>query len=164
MLPNQMLTPDSLQRFMHLQGIAGELLFLKEPTPTVETAAKAAGTHPDRIVKSILFLVNQQPVLTISSGLARIDMRRLACYYQVGVIKIKLASPDTVLQLSGFQVGALPPFGHLKPLPTLLDSQVLLYSEVFAGGGADNVLLRLSPSEILRVTQAKVIELTTGKE
>ncbi len=39
-------------------GIAGEIVMLDSPTPTVETAAQAAGADPESIVKSLLFLID----------------------------------------------------------------------------------------------------------
>ena len=53
----------------------------------------------------------------------------------------------------------MPPFGHLQRLPTLVDPLVLQQPEVYAGGGAENALLRLSPQELLRATQAEVVPL-----
>jgi prolyl-tRNA editing enzyme YbaK/EbsC (Cys-tRNA(Pro) deacylase) len=56
-------------------------------------------------------------------------------------------------------VGAMPPFGHRQPLMTLIDPKVLDSAESYAGGGAENVLVRLNPKEILRATHAKVLDL-----
>lgn len=38
--------------------------------------------------------------------------------------RVKLASPESVLQISGFPVGSVPPFGHRTPVPVLLDASV----------------------------------------
>lgn len=162
----QKLTTNDLEAFMHEQGIAGEILHLQVPTPTVETAARAVGTQVERIVKSILFMIEGQPVLAITCGTSYVDQRAIAAKYAVGRKRVKLASAETVLEISGYEVGAMPPFGHLRRLPTLLDGGVLEQPEVYAGGGAENALVRLSPAEILRVTQAHVMDLAqrVGKE
>jgi Cys-tRNA(Pro) deacylase len=139
--------------------IAGEILRLDVPTPTVNDAAAAVGTQPHQIVKSILFLVNDQPVLAIASGNNRIDQRKIAGVYGVGKKKVKLAGPEMVLDFSGFEVGAMPPFAHQESIPTLLDKRVLEQPVVYAGGGAENVLLRLLPEDISRVTDAQVMDL-----
>ncbi len=156
---DQALSPVDLNDYMRNHNISGEIIFLDTPTPTVETAAKAVGSQPDSIVKSILFLIDGSPALAIACGQAHIDRRTLATLYGVGRKKVKLADPQTVLQLTGFQVGAMPPFGHHTPLPTLLDWRVLENPEVFAGGGAENALLRLAPQDLSRATKAKVIDL-----
>ena len=154
-----MLTPNDIQVFMDEQDIAGEILRLEVPTPTVDDAAVAVGTQPRQIVKSILFLVEDQPVLAIACGNDRIDRRIIAGIYGVGRKKVKLAGPEIVLDVSGYEVGAMPPFAHRGRIPTLIDRRVLEQPVVYAGGGAENMLLRLSAEDILKVTEAQVMDL-----
>jgi prolyl-tRNA editing enzyme YbaK/EbsC (Cys-tRNA(Pro) deacylase) len=153
------LTPTDLEAYMQAHGITGEILRLETPTPTVETAAQAVGTHPENILKSILFLVGEKPVLAISSGLAFVERRAIAALYGVGRKRVRLAAPGLVSELTGYEVGAMPPFGHRQALATLLDRCVLDLSEAYAGGGAENALLHIAPVEILRVTGAQVLDL-----
>lgn len=160
----QQLTSTDLEAFMQEKDIPYEILHLDVPTPTVETAAQAVGARVEYIVKSILFLIENQPVLTVTNGTAYVDRRAIANLYNVGRKRVKLASAEIVLSMCGYEVGAMPPFGHLRKLPTLLDRCVLEQPEVYAGGGAENVLVRLSPEDILRVSQAQVIDLVEGAE
>lgn len=153
------LGPDDLQAYMQHNNIPGDILHLGVPTPTVAAAAQAVGTAPDQIVKSILFLVDRHPVLAVTCGQMVVDQRVLAGLYQVGRKKVKLATPEQVLQETGFEVGAMPPFGHHTPLPTWMDVRLLAQSEVFAGGGAENALVKLKPDDILQATGAQVIDL-----
>lgn len=148
-----------LGEYMQAYGIVGEILHLDVPTPTVETAAQAVNATPEQIIKSILFVVDGKPVLAIACGTANINRRAIADLYQVGKKRVKLASPEMVLEISGYEVGAMPPFGHLQPLVTLIDPRVLDLPEAYAGGGAENALLRLDPQEILRATSGTVRDL-----
>lgn len=148
-----------LQAYMRAHGVQGEILHLEVPTPTVETAAQAVNARPEQIIKSILFIIDDQPVLAIACGLATIGRRAIADLYGVGRKRVKLATPERVLEISGYEVGAMPPFGHRQPLSTLIDPRVLEQSEAYAGGGAENALVRLNPQAIQRVTQAKILDL-----
>ena len=154
-----MLTPGDIQAYLEEQGILGEILVLEVPTPTVEDAASAVGTTPQQIVKSILFIVVDKPVLAISCGTDRVDRRAIAGVFGVGRKKVKLASPEIMLEVSGYEVGAMPPFAHRQKIKTLLDQRVLQQPVVYAGGGAENALLRLSPEDILLATNAQVMDL-----
>jgi len=156
---NEVFGPSHLAVFMQENDIPGEILELDEPTPTVETAAAAVGCQPDQIVKSLLFFVRDEPVLAITSGPAHIERRSIAAHYQVGRKKVKLADPQTVLAETGFGVGAMPPFGHYSPLPTLIDQRVLEKKQVYAGGGSDQALLHISPQAILAATQGTILDL-----
>ena len=158
-MPTANLGIDELSLYMQAYSIPGEILHLSTPTPTVETAAQAVGTSVDQIIKSILFMVDQQPVLAIACGLSSINSRAIANLYGVGRKRVKLASPATVLEISGYEVGAMPPFGHRQPLATLIDRRVLDFTDAYAGGGAENAILHLNPQDILRVTGAKVLDL-----
>jgi prolyl-tRNA editing enzyme YbaK/EbsC (Cys-tRNA(Pro) deacylase) len=150
---------EELKMYMQTHDIRGEFVRLEVPTPTVETAAQAVGTSPDQIIKSILFLVDSHPVLAIACGFSNIQRRVIADFYGVGKKKVKLADSDTVLQVSGYEVGAMPPFGHRQRLNTVIDRRVLDLPSAYAGGGAENVLLQLKPQDILQVTGATVLDL-----
>lgn len=154
------LGPEDVQAFMAANSIPGEILFLEVPTPTVETAAQAVGTQPDQILKSILFLVKEQAVLAITCGTQPVERRAIAELYGVGRKQVKLTPPEAVLEIAGYEVGAMPPFAHRQSLTTLIDPRVLEHQVVYAGGGAENALLRISPQEILRGVHARVVDLT----
>jgi prolyl-tRNA editing enzyme YbaK/EbsC (Cys-tRNA(Pro) deacylase) len=159
-----MLTPSDLENFMDQNDIAGEILSLEAPTPTVEAAAQAVGTQADQIVKSLLFSIGDQGVLAITCGTQRVERRKIAALYGVSSKKVKLASPEFVLEKTGYPVGTVPPFGHLQPIPTLVDPGVLEHSLVYAGGGKHNTLLRVNPQAFLTTGQVQVIDLHQSPE
>jgi prolyl-tRNA editing enzyme YbaK/EbsC (Cys-tRNA(Pro) deacylase) len=158
MLPAR-LGVDELENYMQEHSIPGQIVRLDVPTPTVESAANAVNTSPDQIIKSILFVVDEQPVLAIASGLSNIDRRAIADLFGVGRKRVKLASAETVLEISGYEVGAMPPFGHRKKLKTLIDPRVLEFPEAYAGGGAENVLVHLNPQDLLQATGGTVLDM-----
>lgn len=153
------LSTSDLQAFLQTHQIPGEILRLDVPTPTVAAAADAVGTHPGQIIKSILFLVDGDPVLTVTCGEERVDSRSVAAHRSVGRKRVKLADPKTVLEICGYEVGAMPPFGHLQPLPTLVDPSVLAQEEVYGGGGAENALLRFCPRAFLQFDYVQALDL-----
>ena len=159
MTPDQALQPSDLADFMREKNIPGEILSLEVPTPTVEDAAQAVGTSPENIVKSILFRINEGFILAITCGPAHIERRAIAAHFNVGRKKVKLADPGKVLRETGYQVGAMPPFGHHTPLPTLIDKRVLDKDQVYAGGGSDQALMRIKPEVILAATGAEILDL-----
>ena len=60
-------------------------------------------------------------MLVIASGETMVDRGILAVRFGVGKKQIKLADAETVLRLTGYPAGGVPPFGHPAPLLTLLD-------------------------------------------
>lgn len=148
--------------YLHEQGVAGELVHLTTHTPTVDDAARAVGTTVERIIKSVLFLADGAPVLVITNGLARVDSKRVADYLGLARKRVKLADAATVLAITGFAVGTVPPFGHPHRLRTLIEARVLEQPEVYGGGGAIDALLRIAPAEIVRATQAETVSVVAS--
>lgn len=153
------LNAQDLETYLAHNNIPAEMLYLDAPTPTVEAAAQVVGAVPDQIIKSILFLVDGDPVMAISNGTAPVERRVLARRYQVGRKRVKLGTPQQVLDITGYSVGTVPPFGHYQVLPTLLNQTVLDHPVVYGGGGALNTLMRLDPQTLLDITGAEVIDL-----
>lgn len=158
-MSDEAFTQKYLLEFMEARQVQGEIIQLEAPTPTVEMAAQAAGASVEQIVKSILFLVEGEPVLAVVRGASLVERWAIAEMYGVSRKRVKLAMREEVLQIAGYEAGAMPPFGHRAQLPTLVDRRVLDTDEVFAGGGAENALLRISPEEIVRAAGARVVDL-----
>jgi prolyl-tRNA editing enzyme YbaK/EbsC (Cys-tRNA(Pro) deacylase) len=156
--PNEgssLLTQADLAAFIIRADIAAELVAMLVETPTVPAAAAALGVAPAQIIKSLLFLVRDEPVLVIACGDATVDRRILTERFGVGKKQIKLAGADEVLMILGYPVGGVPPFGHTKAVPVLLDRAVQAWDVVYGGGGDDHTLLRIAPDELARVTNAE---------
>ncbi len=155
----QTLTPTDLAAFIAAHDITAAIVPMRVETPTVPAAAAALGVSTGQIIKSLLFLVRDQPVLVIASGEILVDRGILAARYGVGKKQIKLADTETVLRLTGYLAGGVPPFGFPQPLPTLLDRGVAAWGVIYGGGGDDHTLIRLAPAELARVANATWIEL-----
>lgn len=148
-----------LKTFIQGLHINAEVIEIDTPTPTVEAAAEAVGTQPEKILKSLLFLIDNKPILVIASGTLRVDRKALAKHFQVGRKRVKLADANTVQAVTGYEVGGVPPIGHLTSLRMVIDEQALKYDLVYGGGGGINSLLSIDPQEIVSFTGAEPINL-----
>ena len=146
-----------LQIFIDDHHIQATILSLSEHTLTVGDAARALAVNTDQIIKSLVFHIDGNPLLVINNGLSRVDRKKLAAHLKVGRKKVKFASPDTVFALTGFIVGSMPPFGHKQKLHTLVDTAVTQLDILYGGGGDINAMMRLTPEELLKVSQAEVV-------
>lgn len=149
------LIPADLDRYIHEHGIAATLVPMHTETPTVIAAAEALGVQPAQIIKTLVFLVKEQPVIVIASGDVPVDRRPIAERFAVGKKQIKLADPETVLRVTGYPAGGVPPFGHVTEAVILLDEHIQAWDIVYGGGGDDHTLLRVAPAELARVTRGE---------
>ena len=157
-------TPADLQKHLDAHHIDATLVADIGSTPTVAEAALALDVEPAQIVKTLLFLLKQadgarQPVVVISHGEGHVDKKALARHFGVGAKKVKLADGETVLHLLGYPAGGVPPLGHRTPLPAIIDASVMAldktFDVIFAGGGDDQTMLRLSVAELRRAVEAE---------
>ena len=151
------LTSTDLQRFIDDHQIEATILSMAEHTPTVPDAARALDVETDQIIKTLVFVVNDEPVLVINNGLARVDRRKVAARLNVGRKRVKFADAERALEITGFVVGSMPPFGHRQKLRTFIDPAVTEFDVIFGGGGEIDAMLRLTPAELLRVTGGEVL-------
>jgi Cys-tRNA(Pro) deacylase len=162
-----MLTSQDLQQFIDDNHVTAEILPMAQDTPTVSDAARALGVSQQQIIKSLVFLVAEpatgdaRPVLVIANGSRRVDERLVARHLGVGRKRVKMARPEQALAITGYIVGAMPPFGHQTRLRTLVDPGVIAQEEIYGGGGEINAMLRLTSRELVRVAGAEVVSVAT---
>jgi Cys-tRNA(Pro) deacylase len=156
-------TGEALLAYLREHGVEAELLASGVPMPTVPLAAAAIGVREDQIIKSLLFRDgNGHLVLAIASGSARIDRGLLGA--ATGLDRPRLADPATVLAVTGFPAGGVAPVGHATPVRVVVDRRAAVLEVVYGGGGAEDVLLRISPRDIIRLTNAEIVDIVADAQ
>ena len=153
------LTAQDLHAYLNKRHIQAEILHLNEDTPTVPDAARVLGVSPEQIIKSLVFGIDGQPILVIANGERKIDPRKLADHFQVARKRVKFATAEQALEITGYVVGSMPPFGHLQTLPTYIDQDVTALQTIYGGGGDVHAMLKLEVEALLAVTQGTVLDL-----
>ncbi len=157
-MTEQVLGVAEVRRRLEPEGI--EVVELPADTSTAVLAARALGTSVPTIVKSLLFLADGSPVLVLLSGDQRLDARGFA--RQLGVKKVRMATPEQCIALSGYAVGGVPPVGHRQPLRTFFDRYLLDHQTVYAAAGAYNAIFGITPDRLLELTGAEITDATSS--
>jgi Cys-tRNA(Pro) deacylase len=149
---------DRLVAYLRRHEIEAEVIAPGVPMPTVALAAAAIGAEPDQILKSLLFVDRGgAAVLVVASGTNRVSRDRLAAI--TGLDRPRLADPETVARVTGYPAGGVAPVGHSASLRVILDRRAADLDVAFGGGGAEELLLRIKPADIVRLTGAEVADL-----
>lgn len=127
---------------------------LAASTRTAEDAAHAVGCSQREIVKSLVFLADNEPVIVLQRGDRRVDPERLRAV--LGATKVRRADADRVYAETGYAIGGVPPFAHLKPLRTVLDACLAADFKLFAAAGGPSALFATSGEELRRASLAEV--------
>src|SRR5690348_3662746 len=140
-------------------GVETRVIEFPESTRTAEEAATAVGTTPARIVKSLVFMAGDQPVLALVSGANRLDTARLSA--KLGR-PIRRAGADEVRAATGFAIGGVPPLGHAQALTVFIDRDLMEFDVVYAAAGTPNAVFPIAPADLERVTGGEVVDLATN--
>ena len=112
---------------------------------TVELAAAALGCEPERIAKTLSFMVKGEAVLIVAAGDARIDNPKYKAQFGA---KAKMLSPDEAKSLVGHAVGGVCPFAVNQGVPVYLDASLKRFTTVFPACGSSNSAIELSIDEL----------------
>jgi prolyl-tRNA editing enzyme YbaK/EbsC (Cys-tRNA(Pro) deacylase) len=134
-------------------GLQVQVQRLGASTRTVKDAAVAVGCQEAEIAKSIVFVVDGEPVVCVASGRHRIDPDKVADALDAAVVR--QAAADEVRAATGFAIGGVPPFGH--DLPILFDESLLEHRRVWAAAGDPHSLFAVDPRELARCVKAQVV-------
>lgn len=127
-------------------------------TRTAQQAADAVGCEVGQIVKSLVFVADDQPVLVLTSGANRVDTARLAA--ELGAAEVRKADADEVRAATGYSIGGTPPIGHDTRLVTVLDPHLLTYEVVWAAAGTPHDVFAIDAEQLLEVTAPRVADVT----
>ena len=143
-----------------MQGIQPDVHRFPEGTKTAADAARAIGCDVGQIVKSLVFIADDRPVMAFTSGANRVDEAKLAVV--VGADTTRRASPEEARTATGFAVGGTPPFGHPERLTCVVDHDLLVWDQIWAAAGTPDSVFPLSPADLLRVSGASPASFTVG--
>jgi prolyl-tRNA editing enzyme YbaK/EbsC (Cys-tRNA(Pro) deacylase) len=145
-----------VQEVLKVLGLELQVVELQETTRTSADAARAVGCEVGQIAKSLVFRgqKTQRPILVIASGSNRVNEKRVGELISEPLGK---ADADFVRQKTGFVIGGVPPVGHAEKLEVFIDEDLLRYSEIWAAAGTPNAVFRLTPSDLVRMTEGRVI-------
>ena len=134
------------------------VLQFPEGTRTADDAARAIGCKLGQIVKSLVFLSGERPVVALVSGENRLDSARLAAALGEGK-PVRKADADSTRSATGFAIGGVPPFGHLTALPVFIDPDLLRYEVVWAAAGRPDSVFEIAPQRLIELSGATVADL-----
>ena len=126
-------------------GLEGRIQEFDVSSATVELAAGALHCEPQRIAKTLSFLVNGRAVLVVAAGDARIDNPKYKAQFGA---KAKMLSPGQVEGLVGHAVGGVCPFAVKDGAKVYLDVSLKRFETVFPACGSSNSAIELSIPEL----------------
>jgi prolyl-tRNA editing enzyme YbaK/EbsC (Cys-tRNA(Pro) deacylase) len=149
--PSAQKVQDALQRL----GLKLEVVELPGSTRTAIEAAQAVNCEVAQIVKSLIFRAKRthRPILVVASGANRVDEKKIEAIIGEPLGK---ADADFVREQTGFVIGGVPPVGHITPLTTFVDEDLLQYPFIWAAAGTPHAVFKLTPEHLVQMTGGQV--------
>ena len=137
-------------------GLTADIKQFDASTRTSADAAAAIGCTVAQIAKSVLFRAksDNRAVLVVASGTNRVDEKKLAVALNDGIGR---ADAEFVRAATGFAIGGVAPVGHTGPVTIFIDEDLRQYDDIWAAAGSPNAVFRLTPSDLERITNGRVI-------
>ena len=119
------------------------------PVTSLEQAAEERGQRPSQVVRSILFrLAADAYAMVLVAGPQQVDWKALRRH--LGQSRLTTATADEVRDVTGYEIGAVSPFGLPRPVRVLLDESVTAENEVSIGSGERGMTVILRTADLLR--------------
>lgn len=128
-------------------------------TRTAEDAAEAIGCTTRAIVKSLVFMADDEPVLALVNGASRADERLLRG--ATGSATLRRATADEVRAHTGYAIGGTPPIARVGEIRRWMDRSLLDLAQVWAAAGTPRDVFPIDPHRLAEVTGATVADLVT---
>ncbi len=120
-------------------------------------AAEALGEAPERVLKTLMALVDGKPACVIVPSDREVSMKKLAAAF--GGKSAQMMKPADAERASGYKVGGVSPFGQMRRVPAAFESQALAHALVYINGGRRGLQVRLNPRDAASLLKAVVAPL-----
>ena len=142
---------ERVRAYFRSLGIEDKVTEFSVSSATVELAALAVGVEPCRIAKTLSFKVQDDPILIVTAGDAKIDNARYKATFHA---KAKMLTAEEAVTLIGHAVGGVCPFANPAGVDTYLDVSLKRFNTVFPAAGSSNSAIELTCEELERYSNA----------
>lgn len=141
---------DKVREYLKEFGYQDKIIVFDDTSATVSDAAKRLNCEEGMIAKSLSFLVNDEPIVIVTNGHARIDNSKFKETFKV---KAKMIDKSDVLSLVGHPVGGVCPFAVNENVVVYLDESLKEYEYVYPACGSDNSAIKLTIDELEKLSK-----------
>lgn len=143
---------ELVKKYFENTELEGKVLEFPTSSATVELAADAVGTEPDRIAKTMAFLLGDEAIVIVVSGLSRIDNKKFKAQFHTKAKMIPFAAVEEYL---GHPPGGVCPFALKDGVKVYLDVSLRAHKTVFPAAGSENSAIETTIDQLERFTSYK---------
>ena len=139
------------------RGVRGPIRQFAASTKTSADAARALDCEVGAIASCLVFMMDENPIVVVKSGVHRVDTQRLATF--AGGERVRQATPDEVRAATGQPIGGVSPVGWPGALRVFIDETLAQFEPVWSACGTPNAVFATTFDELCRLTGATPLAL-----
>ncbi|MFX3650177.1 MAG: YbaK/EbsC family protein [Paenibacillus sp.] len=136
---------EKVKDFFKQYGMDSQIKEFEVSSATVDLAASALGCEPERIAKTLSFMVNGQAILVVAAGDAKVDNKKFKEYFKT---KAKMLSPDEAIDMVGHAIGGVCPFAINNDVSVYLDISLKRFETIYPACGSSNSAIELTIKQL----------------
>jgi len=151
--------PEATERVVRAAeglGLTIQPIVFPEGTKTSAEAAAAVGADLAQIAKSLVFIVDTDPVLVLMSGDHRVDTERLAATLDAD--DARRATLEECRDATGYAAGGTPAFGHPRSMVVVADRSLMRNEDVWSAAGTPTTVYPIKLSDLVRAAGARWVD------
>lgn len=136
---------ENVKKYFTQFNMENKVLEFDDSSATVELAAERLGVLPQRIAKTLSFILEDGCILIVTAGDAKIDSKK---YKQFFGQKAKMVKLEEIEQLTGHEIGGVCPFANPQNVRVYTDISLKRFETVFPACGSERSAIELTPDEL----------------
>jgi prolyl-tRNA editing enzyme YbaK/EbsC (Cys-tRNA(Pro) deacylase) len=101
-----------------------------------------------QIVKSLVFVRDEEPVMVLCAGDRRVDAKRLG---------LKAARAERAREATGYAIGGIPPLGHDRELETMIDVSLTRFRTVWCAAGTPHSVFEIGVERLIAASHGAAV-------
>lgn len=143
---------EKVKNYFKKFGLENRIIEFDTSSATVELAAAALHCQPERIAKSLSFLLKEKAIIIVTAGDVKIDNKK---FKEIFETKAKMIEKDRVEELIGHKVGGVCPFAMKEDVDVYLDESLKRFETVFPACGSSNSAIEVTIAELEKYSNYK---------
>lgn len=129
-------------------------LYEHEPVYTSQQASMVRGTKIEQGAKALVMIADKRPILVVISAAKKVDFKKFKKIFDFK--DLRMANPEEVKELSGVEVGAVPPLGQVLNLPTFVDKSLGENKKIVFNAGLQTKSIEMDYQDYYLLVQPKL--------
>lgn len=143
---------EKVKSYFKVFGLEDRIIDFDTSSANVELAAAALNCQPERIAKSLSFILKEKAIIIVTAGDVKIDNKK---FKRIFGSKAKMIEKDRVEELIGHKVGGVCPFAIKDDVDVYLDESLKRFVTVFPACGSSNSAIEMSIEELEKYSNYK---------